>query len=157
VLRDDHSGCGPSLATDRQRWSAEERLPRLFVRLEEKAEIAAARRVEAELQRQKEQEAREAALARAELRFVWHHRVDWLASQLDAYRTARDAREFVAAATSSRELCEEERAWLEWIEAHAERIDPLNRTLEPPPPPTPTPEKLRPFLEVRGAGASWHG
>jgi hypothetical protein len=146
LLRDDHNSYGPPLATDRQRWSVEERLPQLFARLEENAEIAEARRVEAELRRQKEEEAREAAFARAARLLVEHHRAEWLVGQLSAYRTARDAREFVAAAMSSRELDDDERDWLEWVAAHAERIDPLHRALEPPEPPEPTTENLRPFL-----------
>ncbi|MHB1987485.1 MAG: hypothetical protein ACYCSF_05815 [Acidimicrobiales bacterium] len=154
-LRDDHGGYGPPLATDRQRWTVEERLPQLFAKLEEKAEIAEARRVEAELQRQKEQEAWEADLARAEVRLLEHHRVGWLTTQLDAYRMARDAREFVAASMLSRELDREEQEWLDWVAAYAEQIDPLHRALDPPPAPEPTSENLRPFLEGRRAGSGW--
>ncbi len=145
-IRDDHDYYGAPLASDRKRWKLEDRLGRVFERLESQAE----RDDEKDRERKRKEEERllawEAAMSRAKEQLLEQHRRDWLASQIDGRRLADEARAFVLAAKSAANLSENDRLWLEWVLEYADSIDPIRDTLAPPPPPAPSPEALKPYL-----------
>lgn len=145
-LQEGHGSYRPALATDRQRWRLEDRLPRVFAVLEEKAAEAETRRVAEARRIRDEAAAWKAAQRQARKRLVQQHRVEWLTRQLNSMRRAEEARRFAAAARAL-DLPAADSKWVDWVEAYAERIDPLSKPLAPPPPPQPTDENLRPFLD----------
>lgn len=76
---------------------------------------------------------------------IKHHRAQHLEAQLRDVRIAREARAFVQNALSL-ERCPEETAWLDWISAYADEIDPLRQSLKLPKNPEATAKNLEPFL-----------
>lgn len=79
-------------------------------------------------------------------------RVKHLEAQTDGWRHATRLSEYVAAVRAQVEALpagpEKTRAeaWLEFVDAHLERLNPLSRTPQLPDVPEPRPDDLRPFL-----------
>lgn len=90
------------------------------------------RRQEEETRRQKERKEQERQRQEAEqLRRVEESRIQKLAAEVDAWKTAHDIRAYVAAiraVQSASDLRSEAlEKWLNWAEDHADQIDPLER------------------------------
>ena len=134
------------LAADRERWTLDERLPYVLVRIEEAAAAAEEAYLAAERKRLERRIAWERAIERAKASLVEHHRASWLAEQLAAHQRAVEARRFVAEVRAVAPQTEADEDWFAWVSAYADRIDPIGKPLAPPPAPSPTAENLRPFL-----------
>ena len=146
VLLDGHGGYGIStLAADRKRWTLDEKLPFVFVKLEQKAAEAEERRQESFRAEERRRREWEAAMERARLLYFEQHRREWMEEQLARWRKARDLRQFVDAARLG-SLDEEDEAWLAQVERTIDAIDPLGGPLAPEQPPEPRPSDLQPFL-----------
>lgn len=102
------------------------------------------RRLAAERKRIQEQQAWEAAMAKAKEDFAEHFRREWFRGQIAAHQEAEDLRPFVAAARPK--ATGEAAEWLDWAASFVEELDPLGREMAPPIVPDPEPEDLKPFL-----------
>jgi hypothetical protein len=148
-LRGGHDTYHAPLATDRKRWRLEERLPQALAKLEGMAAAAEERRQAHERHQAQEQEAWEAAMARAKVRFVEHFRSECLDGQIQAWQKAADIREFLEAARMAAK--QDDQSWLSWIDAYASTLDPLGSPLDPGPAPEPDLKDLEPFLNGHSA------
>ena len=146
-----------SLFADRRSWTLETRLPHLFKELEERIlELQAydeAKRVEAE---RKAEAARRAAeererewhrlMALARERLLADHLAAVARRQSEAWRTARDLRQYcdaIEAADSSGSASAE---WVNWMRDYATGVDPLGRELRMPVAPEEAKELLQKYL-----------
>ena len=141
-----HGGYQAPLASDRERWKLEDRIARVFERLEEKADSDDERERKRQDGEQEKRHAWERAVEQAKTQLVEQHLRDWLMSQVDGWRLADQVRTFAEAARRTADLSEDDQLWLKWVLAYAESIDPIGRPLAPPPPPEPSPEQLKPYL-----------
>ncbi|MFD0076536.1 hypothetical protein ACFVIY_29300 [Streptomyces sp. NPDC127166] len=121
--------------SDGARWALESRLGRLL--RDPEGIAASAERQRQEEERRKAEQRRQwyAAVAQARERQVERHRAETLAEQVKAWRQADGIRAFCQAARARAEddsLPPVQSEWLEWTEAHAERIDPLSAPLRTP-------------------------
>ena len=76
-VQSGHGSGATQLAADRVRWTLEDRLGRVFDRLEHEGAASEERRLEAERKRAEARPAWEDAMESARLRLVEHHRVTW--------------------------------------------------------------------------------
>lgn len=138
-----------TLATDRQRWSVEDRLGQAMAKIEEKAEAAAQRARDQERQAQEERRRWEIAMQRARTTFVEDQRIEWASTQLEAAKRAADLRAFATEASQLTGLDIEQVEWLSWIANYADKIDPLRTGPRPPELREPLPNDLTPYLPNR--------
>jgi hypothetical protein len=98
-------------------------------------------------------------MERAKADLVESHRARHLLKQLTDWRTTNQLRDYLAAMAQTVKAIDDpdRRAaasdWLNWANAHAARLDPLDHDLAMPPDPEPTAEALKPHLQ----GWSPHG
>jgi hypothetical protein len=122
--------------SDRSSWTLEERLPHLFVEIEERALEGARideeeRRVaEAEAARQEREKAEreeqwKKLMVRAQDRVIESHRAAQLRSRLDASDEAQRIRRYCEAMDATAADSEETAAWLTWAREYANKIDPI--------------------------------
>lgn len=135
-----------TLATDRQRWSVEERLGQAIAKIEERAEEAAQRACELQQQQLDARAKWELAMERARISFVDEQRIRWADSQLQAARHAVDLRSFTSQASQLPGLDLEQVEWLSWTADYADSIDPLRTGPRPPDLREPSPSDLSPYL-----------
>jgi hypothetical protein len=94
----------------------------------------------------------EAAMQQAHIDYAETFRVKHLEAQTDAWHHATRLSKYVAAVRAQVKALptgqEKTRAeaWLEFADAHLERLNPLSRTPQLPDVPDPRPDDLRPFL-----------
>ncbi|MFB7543549.1 hypothetical protein ACFC0N_27100 [Streptomyces zaomyceticus] len=144
--------------SDGARWTLESRLGRLLRDLEEI--VVSAERRQQEEERRKAEQRRQwyAVVAQARERQIERHRAETLAEQVKAWHQAHEIRAFCRAARARAEddsLPPVQSEWLEWAEAHAERIDPLSAPLRTPPDPPSSREALRELLQGNLHAHAW--
>lgn len=112
------------LAADGVRWRIDDRLERVFERLEHDADAAAVKRAERQAAEKRERHQREqAALEKA--------RTEWLQGLLESRRRAGEIRELLAAI--SHRVDEIEPDLWEWMNRRADDLDPALRAIPPAP------------------------
>lgn len=151
--------------SDRSSWTLEERLPHLFVEIEERAlegariddEERRVAEVEAERQ-QRERAEREKQwnnlMAQAQDRLIESHRAAYLRSRLDAWEEAQRIRRYCEAMNATADDSEETAAWLTWAGDYAKKIDPIGVPTSLPEDPEMTHEAVQRHLP---AGWSTYG
>ena len=151
--------------SDRSSWTLEERLPHLFVEIEERA-VEGARvdeeerlAAEAEAARQEREKAEreeewKRLMVRAQDRVVESHRVSQLGSRLDAWDEAQRIRAYCEAMDAAAEGSEDTAAWLAWAREYVEKIDPIGVPTSLPEDPELTHEAVQQHLP---AGWSTYG
>ncbi len=152
-LHAGHPGYKSPLATDRDRFALEDRLGRVFAKLEAIAHEAEDRRRAEEERRlaavreaQRRREAWELAMHVAGERYVEHTKAKALLDQIDRRQKAKTIREFLTMA-SEKGGSVEEKQWLEWAADYADAIDPFLRPLVAPEVAEPTVDDLGPYLD----------
>ncbi|MET7684044.1 hypothetical protein [Streptomyces sp. NPDC005423] len=125
--------------SDGARWTLESRLEHLLQDLERLAGEAERREREKELRETEQRRRWYGAVAMAREQQIEEHRATVLTGQIRAWRQAAEIRTFCQAARARAEgapVATAEADWLEWAEAHAEQLDPLQgRLCTPPDPP----------------------
>lgn len=122
--------------SDGARWTLESRLGHLLQDLERLAGEAERREREQELREAEQRRRWYAAVAQAREQQIEQHRETILTGQIRAWRQAAEIRAFCQTArvrASNAPVAADERDWLEWAEAHAVRLDPLQGPLCTPP------------------------
>jgi len=152
-LHAGHPGYRSPLASDRDRLALEDRLGRVFLRLEAIAQEAEDRRLAEEerhlaaiREAERRREAWKLAMHVAGERYVEHTKAKALLDQIDRRQKAATIREFLTL-TSEKVESAEEKQWLEWAADYADAIDPFLRPLAAPEVAEPTAEDLVPFLD----------
>ncbi len=152
-LHAGHPGYRSPLASDRTRFALEDRLGRVFVKLEAIAQAAEdrsraeeERRLAAVREAERRREAWKLAMQVARERYVEHTKAKALLDQIDRRQKAATIREFLTLALEKVESVEEKQ-WLEWAVDYADAIDPFLRPLAAPKVAEPTAEDLTPFLD----------
>jgi hypothetical protein len=106
------------------------------------------RRREAEREAATRQELWEAALARAEERYVENRRGEVLRAQVEEWRRAELIREFCDASQKAHPDDSDVAEWIGWARAFADTIDPIHRgPCAPTIDSASSPGDLRPFLD----------
>lgn len=151
--------------SDRASWTLEERLPHLFVEIQERAvegarideeeRLAAEQAAEREQREKAEREEQwRALLQQAMERLVESHRSTHLRAQVESWEEADRIRRYCAAMDAAHSDNEAAAAWLAWAREHADRIDPLLNPPGMPEDPEPTHEAVQRYLPE---GWSTHG
>ncbi|MFJ5221053.1 hypothetical protein ACIP98_41230 [Streptomyces sp. NPDC088354] len=143
--------------SDAKRWTLESRLGHFLYDIE-----TAAQRAE---ERLKESERQEAARRRHWYRVVREgrdrqvrqHRAAVLSDQVARWREAEQILAFCTAVRAHRasDMTQEEEAWLDWAEHHAQAIDPLATDLGVPPPPSASRHDLRQYVQLDVYAYPW--
>ncbi|MFJ8255617.1 hypothetical protein [Streptomyces sp. NPDC094466] len=144
--------------SDGARWTLESRLGLLLQDLEHRAAEAERREREQEILEAERRRRWYAAIAQAREQQVEQHRSEFLTAQVGAWQRAAEIRAFCQAArarTDSTPVLGGEAQWLEWAEAYAARLDPLQHPLSAPPDPPATREVLREIARVDGYAYPW--
>ncbi|WP_282700257.1 hypothetical protein [Streptomyces sp. CC219B] len=144
--------------SDGARWTLESRLGLLLQDLEDRAAEAARRDRDQELLETERRRRWYAAVKQARERQIEQHRAEFLSAQVGAWQRVAEIRAFCQAArarTESTLAPAEETSWLEWAEAYAAQLDPLQRQLNAPPDPPATRETLREMAKVDGYAYPW--
>ena len=131
--------------------SIEARLGEVFTKIEQRAELAIARRAEEERRAVERRRSWEVAMADAKRRFAEDHRRQVIAQRLADVEYADDIRAYGRALRKRAADLPTERAagvrlWADWAERHADRIDPREAKAGMPMPVDPGPEQLKPYL-----------
>lgn len=146
-VRSDHGTAGAVLASGGKRWALEDRLGRVFVRLEAEAAEVQARVHERALEEERAREARLRDLEQARERYYVHKQVEWLREQVNRWDQVDRTRKFVTAARANGDLGRDDVRWLDWAESWISATDPLARGLTPGTISEPRPEDLAQFLQ----------
>nr|WP_241670849.1 hypothetical protein [Streptomyces lavendulae] len=144
--------------SDGARWTLESRLGLLLQDLEHRAAEAERRDREQELLEAERRRRWYAAISQAREQQIEQHRAKFLTGQVGVWQRVVEIRAFCQAArdrTSSTPLLDGEAQWLEWAEAYAARLDPLQHPLNAPPDPPATREDLREIARVDGYAYPW--
>jgi hypothetical protein len=144
--------------SDGARWTLESRLGHLLQDLERLAAEAEHREREKELHEAEQRRRWYAAVARAREQQIEQHRATVLSGQIRAWRQAAEIRAFCQAARARADdapVSSDEADWLEWAEAYAERLDPLQDSLPTPPDPPAGREVLRELAKVDAYAHPW--
>lgn len=139
--------------SDGARWTLESRLGLLLQDLEHRAAEAERRDREQKLLKAERRRRWYATIAQAREQQVEQHRAQFLTAQVGAWQRAAEIRAFCQTArarTGNTPVQDGEAQWLEWAEAYAARIDPLQHPLNAPPDPPATREVLREIARVDG-------
>lgn len=131
--------------SDGKKAPLEQKLGMVLLEMERQAAEAETRQLERERQEEERRKAQAAAVEEAKARYRQDQLAETLKRQVGAWRLARDIRGFAAAARG-RGLSEDESAWIEWAERHAEGVDPLSGDLSAPETQEPSAANLRPYL-----------
>ncbi|MFK4102479.1 hypothetical protein ACI2L1_20820 [Streptomyces sp. NPDC019531] len=124
--------------SDGARWTLESRLGHLLQDLERIAEEAERREREQELREAEQRRRWYAAVAQARETQIEQHRATILAGQIRDWQKAAEIRAFCQAARARADdtpVPKDETDWLEWAEAYATQLDPLQGPLRTPPDP----------------------
>ncbi|WP_369392491.1 hypothetical protein AB5J72_36605 [Streptomyces sp. CG1] len=135
--------------SDGARWSLESRLGHLLRDLEHLASEAERQQRKNELREAEQQRQWYAAIAQAREQQVEKHRAKALIEQVKAWHQAVEIRAFCHAARTRADNAwtpPVEAEWLQWAEAYAAKIDPLDSPLRTPPDPPANREALRELL-----------
>ena len=150
-LRSGHDTYHKPLASDRTRWTLDDRLGQALDELERRAEEMDERARQEALRQEQVRLQWEEAMRGAERRLVQAHRADHLVGQVEQWRRATSIREFVAAVRAQTgspwAVDPKTEEWLVWAGDHADSIDPLLGPLYMPEPPKAIPAALQPFLD----------
>jgi hypothetical protein len=157
--------------SDRSSWSLDERLPHLFVEIEERA-IEGSRldeedriQAEEEAARQKrEREERETRwndlMERAKLKLVESHRAAQLQRELDAWELSERIEHYCDALEAAQGSDAGTLAWTSWAWDYAEKIDPTKRPSSMPEDPEMTHQAVQEYLpkgwSTYGPEQGWH-
>ncbi|WP_234367502.1 hypothetical protein [Streptomyces pluripotens] len=144
--------------SDGARWTLESRLGHLLRDLERIAAEADRRELEKELREAKQRRRWYAAVARAREQQIEHHRATALTGQIRAWRQADEIRAFCQAArarASDAPVAADEADWLEWAEAYAVQLDPLQEPLRTPVDPPARREVLRELAKIDAYAYPW--
>ncbi|MFE3856787.1 hypothetical protein ACFXPN_37340 [Streptomyces griseorubiginosus] len=142
--------------SDGARWTLESRLGHLLQDLERLAAEAERREREKELRDAEQRRRWYAAVAQAREQQIEQHRATVLTGQIRAWRQAAEIRAFCQAARASdAPVVADEADWLEWAEAYAEQLDPLQGPLRTPPDPPAGREVLRELAKVDAYAYPW--
>lgn len=146
-VRSEHGTAGAILASGGKRWMLEDRLGRVFVRLEAEAAEAQARVHERALEEERVREARLRDLEQAREHYYVHKHVEWLRDQVNGWDQVNRTRKFVAAARANGDLSRDDVRWLEWVDSWISATDPFGRKLTPGTISEPHIGDLAPFLQ----------
>jgi len=148
-----HPDSRTPLGADRTRFGLEDRLGRVFVKLEAIAQAAEDRRRAEEERRlaavreaERRREAWKLAMHVAAVRYVEHTKAKALLDQIDRRQNAATIREFLKLASEKANTVEEKQ-WLEWAADYADAIAPFLQPLVAPEVAEPTVGDLGPFLD----------
>ncbi len=143
--------------SDRSSWTLEERLPHLFVEIQERAVEGA--RLDEEERRLAEEEAAREKRERQEREERWNelmgeaqrgliesHRATWLHSRLEAWDEAERIRRYCQAMETTAGESEETATWVAWALGYAEKIDPIGVPTSLPEDPVMTHEAVQEHL-----------
>lgn len=143
--------------SDRSSWQLDERLPHLFVEIEERAtegtRLDEEERVQAEkdaARQKRERDERQtqwnALIETAKVKVVEAHRAAQLRRELDAWDLTHRIERYCEALEASQGNNEATSAWLTWARGYANRIDPTITPSELPPDPELTHEAVQEHL-----------
>ncbi|WP_234444559.1 hypothetical protein [Streptomyces sp. NRRL F-525] len=144
--------------SDGARWTLESRLGRLLNNLEHLAAEAERRDRERELREAEQRREWYAAVAQARERQIEQYRAEILRQQVRAWREAAEIRAFcqaVRARAGPSPVAADEAEWLEWADAFAAQLDPLQGPLRAPPDPPARSEILRELARVDAYAYPW--
>ncbi|MFI6475466.1 hypothetical protein ACIBL5_35125 [Streptomyces sp. NPDC050516] len=144
--------------SDGARWTLESRLGLLLQDLERLAAEAERRDQEQERLEAERRRRWYAALAQARRQQIEQHRLKTLNEQVGAWQQAAGIRAFCQAArirADGTPVPAEEEEWLEWAEAYAAQLDPLQHRLKTPPDPPAKREVLRELSQVDTYAYPW--
>ncbi|MEV7845777.1 hypothetical protein AB0O50_17525 [Streptomyces cyaneofuscatus] len=144
--------------SDGARWTLESRLGHLLQDLERLAAEADRREREQELREADQRRRWYAAVARARELQIEQHRATVLTEQIRAWQQADEIRAFCQAARArvgDAPVAAGEVDWLEWAEAYAVRLDPLQEPLRTPVDPPAKQEVLREVAKVDAYAYPW--
>lgn len=141
--------------SDGARWTLESRLGHLLQDVERLAAEAEGREREKELREAEQRRRWYTAVARAREQQIEQHRATVLTGQVRAWRQAAEIRAFCQAARARAGDAPAVADWLEWAEAHAERLDPLRASLQTPPDPPAGREVLREQAKIDAYAYPW--
>ncbi|MEV6480090.1 hypothetical protein [Streptomyces sp. NPDC051576] len=144
--------------SDGARWTLESRLGHLLQDLERLAAETERREQEKELREAEERRRWYAAVARAREQQIEQHRANALIEQVRTWQQAAKIRAFCQAARAQADdtpAATDETEWLEWAEAYAEQLDPLQGPLRTPPDPPDGREVLRELAKVDAHAYPW--
>ncbi|MET9100755.1 hypothetical protein [Streptomyces antibioticus] len=144
--------------SDSARWTLESRLGHLLQNLERLAAEADRREQEKELREAEQRRGWYAAIARAREQQIEQHRATVLTGQIRAWRQADEIRAFCQAArvrASDVPVAADEADWLEWAEAYAGQLDPLQEPLRTPVDPPAGREVLCELAQIDAYAYPW--
>lgn len=144
--------------SDSARWTLESRLGHLLQDLERLAAEADRREQEKELREAEQRRRWYAAVARAREQQIEQHRATVLTGQIRAWRQAAEIRAFCQAArvrAGDAQVAAGESNWLEWAEAYAGQLDPLQEPLRTPVDPPARREVLRELAQIDAYAYPW--
>jgi hypothetical protein len=139
----------PRRWADRKRWRLADKLGEALAELEARAQLDEQARQAAEQARLERAARWEQAMRVARHQYFEQQRVRALEKQLDRRDRAQKVRAYAAELTAVGEAGHDRGLleWIAWLEAYADRIDPLlPHPVAPAEPPEPGPEDLRPYL-----------
>ncbi|MGW6272003.1 hypothetical protein [Streptomyces sp. NPDC055060] len=144
--------------SDSARWTLESRLGHLLQDLERLAAEADRREQEKELREAEQRRRWYTAVARAREQQIEQHRATVLTGQIRAWRQTAEIRAFCQAArvrAGDAPVAAGEADWLEWAEAYAGQLDPLQKPLRTPVDPPAGREVLRELAKIDAYAYPW--
>ena len=132
---------------DRASWALEEKLPELLRELEVRAAEDDHAAAEAERAAEVRQRLWEIEMVEARARFLEHQRAQVLRSQMAAWQEVQALQNYLAAMKEVHREDPGAKEWIDWVEGHLGRLDPLARDQSMPEVPEPSPDDLKPFMQ----------